>query len=40
MASDLIVVLVSHDAIRRELVEDREAIDRVMRRNRIRFFDE
>ena len=37
---DLIAVLVSHDAIRRELADDREAIERAMRHNRIRFFDE
>jgi UDP-N-acetyl-D-mannosaminuronic acid dehydrogenase len=37
---DLIAVLVSHDAIRRELADDREAIERAMRHNRICFFDE
>jgi len=38
--ADLVAVLVAHDAIKHELAEDRDAIERAMRRTRISFFDE
>jgi len=38
--ADLVAVLVCHDAIKRELTDDRSAIEQVMRRTRILFFDE
>ena len=38
--ADLIVVLVCHDSIKRELTENRAAVERVMRTKRIIFFEE
>ena len=38
--ADLIAILVCHDLIRRELTENRAAIERAMRRHRIIFFEE
>lgn len=38
--ADLIAVLVGHDAIKRELTEHRVAVERVMRRKRVIFFEQ
>ena len=38
--ADLIAVLVCHDSIRRELTENRKAVERAMRHKRIVFFEE
>jgi UDP-N-acetyl-D-mannosaminuronic acid dehydrogenase len=38
--ADLIAVLVCHDAIKRELADNRKAVEQAMRHKRIVFFDE
>jgi hypothetical protein len=38
--ADLVAVLVCHDVLKRELTNERQAIDKAMRRKKICFFDE